>query len=168
MNEKLAIGKIVNTRGLKGELIVLSYNDQPESFLEYNNYYLFKEGAFSPLKLSSKKFLKGQRLSVKSPDISSIEEAQALKEFEIFIDKKEMNKDEDEFYYYECIDSSVFIGEKYIGTVTEIQNFGAGDLLQVLWEDKDKEIYLPILEEYLDSFDPQNKKIVYRDIDGLL
>lgn len=170
MNEKILVGKIVKTRGLKGEMVLQSFCQPEKAFLDYPEYWILDRfKSFKKLEISSKAFLKNKSMRIMIKDIDSIDKAELFRNTDVYIDKKFLKEtSEDEFFYHEVLESEVFIGDKFIGKVISTQNFGAGDLLEVFWEEKSRNIYLPILKEYLENFDLENKKIIYQDIDGLL
>lgn len=165
----IPIGKIVNTRGLKGELVVLSYTSPVEHFSSYRQYFWKENFRMIPLEIEKQSPYKGDRIVIQVKGVSSIQEAQACREREIFISSEELpSLEEDEFFFHEALEAQVFVGEKYIGRVRSVQNLGSCDLLEVEWEEKEKRVFLPVLNDYLENFDIKNKKIVYQDIDDLL
>lgn len=167
--EKLAMGRIVNTRGLKGELIVLSYTEPPEQLLDYQKLFMKDGFTYKEIKILKKSTYKGQRLALKMEGINDIDLAENLKDKEIFVNADELETiQEDEFFYYQIEGTDVFIGKKFIGKVVTVQNFGSCDLLEVDAEDKKHNIYLPVLNDFIEVFDVENKKVVYQDVDGLI
>lgn len=165
--EKIEIAKIVNTRGINGEIIILSYSDPASNILKYKKFFI-KETTFEEIEITKKAHYKGNRFLIKIKGIDNINDALGLKNKSVYIDTSEITKLEDgEFYYFQAVDSDVFIGEKYIGKVRCVHNFGSCDILDILYKDennKKRQVLLPVLEDYLLSFDLNNKKIVYKDI----
>jgi 16S rRNA processing protein RimM len=168
--KKILIGKIVNARGLKGELLLVSFTEPPEKILDYAQYYVKEGNSFTSLNVLNKKHYKGDRILFSLEGINSKEEADMQRGREIYVDAEELEpiKDEDEFFFHEAEGVPVYVGEKCIGTVVAARNFGSCDLLEVKIEGSKNPVYLPVLKEYLETFDLKNKKIVYRDIDDLL
>ena len=169
MNSKIVIGKIINTRGLKGELIILSYAQSREGFLEYQEYFIKSLETFKPLKVEKKGHYKGNRFVFKVKEITSLEQAEALKNQEIYIDTSQLEPlQEKKFYYESLLDAQVFIEEKFLGLVKQVFNFGSCDIIEVQNNETLKTHNLPLLNQYLKELSVENKKVVFFDIEDLI
>lgn len=154
--KQVAIAKIVRPHGLRGDLVALAYTD---SFLKYERMqaYLSQDLCFP---IVYKKTYKANRFIVRIEGVDSIEKTKQWIGKEIFIDTELLEPlDKEEFYYFEAIGAIVYQNGEKIGQVVEVNNFGSCDVL-VVEKDK-KRIYLPVLNEYLELFDLENKKIIY-------
>ena len=60
MNKYLEIGQIVNTRGLKGEVKVNSYSEDPERFEKIKNIIIVKNGNQFEYKIQKVTYTKNQ------------------------------------------------------------------------------------------------------------
>ncbi len=159
----ILVGKIVNKRGLKGDLIVNTFTQKPEDFLLYEKYYAKKAGVFKEILLTKKTIYKKNRVVFKIDGVDSVEEAEKLKEIEVFIQQNEKLKEDDEFFYDEVVDCKVYMSKEYIGKVAEVKNFGSCDVFAVIREVDGKEVYFPVLNDFISSFDLENKKIIYNE-----
>lgn len=169
MNSKIVIGKIINTRGLKGELIILSYAQSREGFLEYQKYFIKSLENFKLLEVEKKGHYKGNRFVFKVKGITTLEQAEDLRNQEIYIDKNQLEPlQAGEFYYESLLDAQVFIEEKFLGLVKQVFNFGSCDIIQVQDNNTKKDYNLPLLEQYLKEFSVENKKVVFFDIENLI
>ncbi|HOJ50058.1 MAG TPA: ribosome maturation factor RimM [Spirochaetota bacterium] len=171
--EKIVIGKIVNTRGIKGDLILLSYTEPLDNILKYKTLYFKDNNEFKEIKISKISYYRGNRFVMKLNNTNNINEVLKMRGKNIYIDFSEI-KDElkdNQFFYFQAIGSKTYIGEKYIGKVVSVHNFGSCDILEVIYKNeknKRKQVMLPVLDEYIEIFDLDNKVIKYKDIDGLL
>jgi len=164
---KIAVGKIVKSRGLKGEVIVLVYGENINDFMEYENFFIEKKHRFEKLSFLSRKPYKGNRISALIQGVTFIDDANLLIEKEIYIENDEMEElNEDEFYYYQAIGTKVYHKNILLGEVKEVKNFGSCDILELDYKDSEGKIrtlYLPVLKEYLETFDLKEKKIIYNE-----
>lgn len=167
--EKVAIGKIVNTCGLKGEVKVINYSDfVKERYKKGNivkvindNNKIDEELTVSSVR-SSDKFL-----YVKFKEIESIEKAESYKESMLYVDVDELSEtDENTFYHYELLNMEVYFNDSLIGKISEISDNGRQDLIRV--EDKNKSFLVPFIDDFIDSIDVSSKKIILKNIEGLL
>ena len=172
----VAIGKIVKTIGIKGNLKIIPLTDFPDRFYKTNKIFLFnekdnrfltnknfggKDFTFSECKVFDK------YINVKVEGFDAIEESQELINLIVMVDEKERVKLEDGcFYYYEIIDSEIYDNDKLIGKLISVLNFGSGDLFNVKY--KDKEILIPFNKEFVKKIDMVNKRIDVQLIDGFL
>jgi 16S rRNA processing protein RimM len=104
---------------------------------------------------------------LKFKEITSIEQAETLKESYLMIDGDELKSiSEDDFYHYELLNMEVYYNNELIGNISEISDNGVQDLLRV--KGKDVNILIPFVNEFVDSVDVENKKISLKNLEGLL
>lgn len=102
----IRIAQIINTRGLKGECKVKLFTDQDDIRFQKGNHLYLKD--HKKLTVKNYSVYKGFGY-VQFDEITSIEQAEALKGQELFLPKEELNElEEDEFYYHELQDCHVF------------------------------------------------------------
>ena len=121
---KILVGKIVATQGLRGEFRVHTFTDAP-SDLEN-----LKIPGFENLKVLR---TKGLDVAICSMDgINDINAAQALRGTELFIERESLPELPDgQFYQTDLIGMDVIKNGEKLGIVSAIQNFGAGDILEL-------------------------------------
>ena len=130
----ISAGKIVAVHGIRGGMKVFSYLEKPENFGKYKKFYL--DGKEIELELN---FVKGTVAVVDIEGIRKRELAETYIGKEIYIDKAEMPATkEDEFYYSDLVGLKVLENGKEIGKIEAVENFGAGDLFEISFNDKDK------------------------------
>jgi 16S rRNA processing protein RimM len=91
-----------------------------------------------------------------------------LKNLFILIPAKERVKlPEGRYYYYELVGCEVYTDELLRGKVKAVENYGGDDLLLIQLKDN-REIFLPLRKEFVQSVDTVNKRIVSDKIDSFL
>ena len=128
-NDKILVGKIVAPQGVRGEVRVQTYSDTPMDFQKF--------------KVQSTKFNGGDFKFVRAVPNSSViiakirgfddrNAAETLRGTELFIGRDDLPKlNENEYYQTDLIGLSVNQRGNIIGRVACIQNFGAGDILEL-------------------------------------
>ena len=166
---KVLVGKIVNTCGLKGEVKILNSSDFiKERYKKGNVLNVLNEEKNIDVNLTVSSFRqKDKFIYVKFNEINSIEEAQTYKESLLLIDGENLQKiNKDTFYHCELLEMNVFYKEKMIGKISEISDNGPQDLLRIKAENNS--FLVPFLDEFVGNIDVENKKIVLKNLEGLL
>lgn len=164
--ESILIGKIVNTHGIKGEVKVYPYTDDIVHLSKLKCIYL-DATLQKKYKIMSSKIWKDM-LILKMENIHSIEEAQALKGIDIYIEKEDISHLEDTYYVEDLIGMNVIDENgKGIGKITYVFHTGANDVYEVKTLEQ-KEIYLPAIKDVIKEVDIKNKKVQIKMMEGLL
>ncbi|MCW8347809.1 MULTISPECIES: ribosome maturation factor RimM [Vibrio] len=151
-SERIVVGKLGSTYGIRGWLKVFSYTDDPENLFDYSPWYINQKGKWVEVKVESwKRHNKGMVCKLEGLEVR--EEAHLLTNFEIAIDPAVLPElSEDEFYWRELFGMKVFTTKGYdLGEVTDMLETGSNDVLVVKANLKDafgqKERLVPYLEE---------------------
>ena len=166
---KVAVGKIVNTCGLKGEVKVINYSDFVKERYKKGNVF---EVVSEDNKINEKLTINAVRsnnkfIYVKFKEIESIEKAQLYKESMLYINSEDLKRiNDDTFYHCELLDMEVYYNNKVIGVISEVSDNGVQDLIRV--KEGDKSFLVPFLDDFIESIDVENKKIVLKNIEGIL
>lgn len=159
---KIKIGKIVNTKGLKGELKIYPYTDYPERFEEFNhifiddNEYIIEKVTYSKNNMSVIK-LKG---------INTVEEALKMKDKFVSINRSEFRiLDENEYFLIDLIGLNVFNNNEKIGVLTDVLTDRAQDIYIVKTDER--EIMIPAVKKYIEEVNIGEGYIVVKSIEGL-
>jgi 16S rRNA processing protein RimM len=128
-NDKILVGKIVAPQGVRGEVRVQTYSDTPMDFQKF--------------KVQSTKFNEGDFKFVRAVPNSSViiakihgfddrNAAETLRGTELFIGRDDLPKlNENEYYQTDLIGMNVNQRGNIIGRVSCVQNYGAGDILEL-------------------------------------
>ncbi len=138
MSKTILIAKIISVFGIKGEVKIVAYCQDP---LQIEKYPLFdKKGNQLALTISNKnKTVIAHSASgdpiliVKINTITNRNEAEAARGMEIFVNREDFSEaSEDEFYHVDLIGLKVHDGaNSEIGKVLNVQDFGAGGMLEI-------------------------------------
>ncbi len=162
------MGKVLRPHGVKGVLRIKSYARGPSSFKKGQSiFFKTPSGKEEIFTLSSIKPHKNIFL-MKLKEIRSIEQAESLRESDIFVLAQDLEKKkEGEFYWYELIGIRVYLetGE-YIGKINHIMETGSNDVYVIRREDK--EILIPAIYDVIKGIDTEKRKMIIEPIEGLL
>lgn len=159
--DKVFVGKIVSTHGIKGEVRILSD-------FEYKNK-VFVVG--KKLIVDDKEYLiKSYRHHknfemVTLDDYNNINDVLFLLKKNVYIDKVELFLDNSEVLDEELITYKVVTTDGKIGKVNEV--FFAGPTNKIIRVFVDKEILIPFSSPMLKSIDKDKKEIIIELIEGM-
>ena len=125
---KVCIGQIVNVHGIKGVVKIRPYLNNPMDI-----------GQFGPVsdKDGNRSFKitvqgrKGMFVLAAIQGITDRTQAEALKGLNLYVDRNQLPEQKDGFYYCDLIGMTVLENGLPFGTVVAVQNYGAGDILDV-------------------------------------
>ncbi len=162
----LEAGKIVNTHGLRGEVKLVPWTDSPQTFEEIDYVFIKKKTGDVRLDIERLKYQKNN-LIVKFNQISSIEEAEKLKNQTVYIDRDALGELPEGVYYIADIIGLAAVDESgnAVGTVVDIFNTGANDIYDIKREGK-KNLLLPVIDDVI-TVDLENERVVVKIPEGL-
>jgi 16S rRNA processing protein RimM len=126
----ILVGRVAGAFGVKGDVRVTTYTADPLALLGYRD--LKREDGSPALTLTGGRAAKGG-IVVRAKEVATREEAEALRGLKLYVPRNVLPEpDEDEFYVTDLIGLSVETpaGEP-LGRIKTVQDFGAGDLLEV-------------------------------------
>ncbi|WP_112806749.1 ribosome maturation factor RimM [Ensifer sp.] len=146
-------------QGLRGEVRVKSFTDDPTALGDYGHLHSADGRLFEVLEIREAKNV----VVVRFRGVNDRNAAEALNGLELFIDRDNLpddDLDEDEFFYadlegLEAVDGS---GKSY-GTVTGVFDFGAGDLLELKGPGK-RPVLIPFTEWSVLEIDLEGGKML--------
>ncbi len=166
LKEYLEAGKIINKRGLGGELKIESYCDSPEAFCAFTRVFLSPKGEDERKILSAK--LYNEYAYIKLSGVTTAEEADKLRGHLVYIHRDDMDIDEDSVFIDDILELTVYdadTGVKY-GVLKEVFNRGASDIYRVV-SPFGKEYLIPAVDDFIDRIDVETG-IYIRPIPGLI
>ncbi len=125
----ILIGKISSAHGIKGQVKIDFYCEDPYSLESYNCIDIKNEEI--KIKIG---FIKRKQAICNIDQWTSREDAEKLVGTEIFILKADLPEpDEDEFYYSDLVGIKVIdiTSKEPVGIVKTVQNYGSGDILEI-------------------------------------
>ncbi|XNN70638.1 ribosome maturation factor RimM [Bacillus pumilus] len=169
--EWLNVGKIVNTHGVRGEVRVVSKTDFPEErYKKGSVLYIFKQGQGEPLKVTVASHRQHKQFDLLTfEEISSLNEAELLKESILKVEKEYLGSlDEGEFYFHQIIGCEVYDEEnQLVGQIKEILTPGANDVWVVGRKGK-KDALIPYIPSVVKKINISSKTIHIEVMEGLI
>jgi 16S rRNA processing protein RimM len=126
----ILVARVAGAFGVKGEVRLTAFTAEPLALLDYKT--LLREDGSPGLTLTSGRAAKGGIVG-RAKEIETREQAEALRGLRLHIRREALPPpEEDEFYVADLIGLSVETpqGER-LGRVKSVQDFGAGDLLEI-------------------------------------
>ena len=165
MKKFLETGKIVGTHGINGMVRVQGWCDDCD-FLKGFKYVYTDNNGENRLQITSVK-PHGNVILMAFKGISTIEQAETLRNKVIFIDRKDVKLPEGRYFISDLIGCTVFDAEteKELGKISDVSQTGANDVWHI---SKDgKEYLVPAIDEVLISVDIDNEKVVIKPLKGI-
>ena len=160
--QKLEIGQIVNTFGIKGFVKVKPFTDDITRFEKLKNVYI-KDKQYQ---VQEVKYHKNMVL-LKFLEVNSIEEAENLRNSYIQIDRKDGIKKENEYYIVDLLGLEVYDeNDNLLGILEDIFNTGSNDIY-VVKNKLGKQTLLPAISDVIKEINLEQKNIVVHLLKGL-
>lgn len=157
----IRIGKIVNTHGIKGELRILSdFRHKDKVFVKGTKVYVGKKK--EEFTINSYRFHKIFDM-VTFDGFNNINDVEYLKGDFVFINEEDLKLADGEIYSEKLLGFKAIIGDKEVGTITEIIFAPANEVLRI----NDK-VLVPYVKEFIKEIDLDNKTIYINNIGGLI
>ncbi len=147
---RILLGRIAGAHGIRGEVLIKTYTEAPENI-----------GAYGPLadESGARSFkIKVVRVTPKGviariAGVADRNGAEALKGVELHVDRDRLPAEsEGEYYHADLIGlAAVDAQGAAVGTIVAVQNFGAGDLIEIRLAGSAKTELVP----FTDSFVPE-------------
>lgn len=145
-DDLIQVGRVAGAFGVRGEVRITSFTADPVALVDYKA--LLREDGSPALTLTSGRDAKGS-IVARAKEVETREQAEALRGLKLFIPRAALPApDEDEFYVTDLIGLAVVTAEgEPLGTVKAVQDFGAGDLLEITPPEGGQTWYLPFTRE---------------------
>ena len=146
-NNYLECGKVINKRGISGELKLECYCDSPSSLFGAKKVYGDKDGKIE-YKVNSIKEYKGF-LYIKLEGITSAELADSLRGKVLFASREDIDVEEDSYFIADLIGLDVVDANsgKVYGKVKDVINYGASDIYVI--KDGSNEFMMPAVSDMI-------------------
>lgn len=164
MKQYLEIGKIVSVFGVRGEVKVEPWCDDPALICEFDTLY-YKSG--TPVEIERSRVHKNQAL-LKIKGIDTPEEGVKLRGRVLYMDRNDVELPEGVYFQQDLTGIAVIdskTGEEY-GTITDIMQTGANDVYEITDSEKTKR-YIPAIPDVIDKVDLEGGKMLITPLEGL-
>ena len=157
--EKVYVGKIVNTFGIKGELKIASSFEMPERVFKKGQQILIGETTHVITGLREHK----NHYLTQIDDLDNINLVLIYKGQSVFVERSLLNLTETEYLMDDLINLELYENNELIGIVTEVINDKVNPLIKI-----NKQFYIPLKANYIIKVLLNEKKIVAQNIKGLM
>lgn len=162
--EKIKIGKIVNTVGLKGEVKVYNYSDSIDIYETVGSIYVED-------RLTVIENVRAQKNMVilRLEGTADRNAAEALRGKELYITEDDLPElPEGQYYVRDLIGMSVAEEDgTLLGHVTDVLQNTAQDIFEIERENG-KKLLIPKVDQFVLDIDAEKRKITVRLIEGML
>ncbi|MBR7131899.1 MAG: 16S rRNA processing protein RimM [Clostridia bacterium] len=161
----LETGKIVGTHGVKGMVRVQPWCDSPEFLAGFKRFYTNEKGG-EPLCATAVR-PHGNVVLIAFKGITSIEQAEALRNRILYINRKDASLPEGRYFIDDLVGCAVFDADssEELGLLTEVSATGANDVWHITRNER--EYLVPAINEVIVSVDTEQEKIVIRPLKGI-
>lgn len=166
-DDLILVGAFGAPVGLKGEVRLASFTKIPEAIAEFNP--LLTEDGRSFEITSIRPQTKG--LVARVEGVTTREAAEKLKGVALYILRERLPppEDENDFYYADLIGlCATLVSGEALGEVVAVQNFGAGDLLEIKLASEPRTVLVPFTREIVPEVDMDARKLTVDPPPGLL
>lgn len=159
--EKVYIGKIVNTHGIKGEIRILSDFPFKDKVFSIGKSLIIDNTSY---RINSYRVHKGFDM-VTLNDFNNINDVLFLMKKEVYFDKKLLELSDNEILDEDLINYVVLTNDGKRGIIKEI--FKASESNKILRIDIGREVLIPISSPMIKMIDKAKKEIVIELIEGM-
>ena len=164
--ERLEVGQIVNTFGIKGFVKIYPYVDDISRFGNLKKVHIKSKKNDEELQIEEVKYQKNMVL-VKFKGIETVENAEKLRNSFVEIDRADaIPLEEGQYFIADLLGLDVFLdtGEK-LGVLEDIYNTGSSDIY-VVKNELGKQFLLPYIDEVIKQINLEEGKIIVHIIEG--
>jgi len=150
-DDLILMARIGAAHGIRGEVRVKSFTDDPLSFADYGPLFTQDRAQrFDVVRARVQKTV----VITKFKGIEDRNAAEALNGTDLFVERDQLPQpEEDEFYYEDLTGAEVRDPDgSVLGKIVSVQDFGAGDLLEVRPQ-RGASFYIPFTREFVPVVD---------------
>ncbi len=165
-DDLIVVGSIAGAYGVRGEVRIKSFCGVPEDIETYSPL-VTADGQTFHLALLGR--VKGG-FNARIVEVDTKEQADALKGVQLCARRDQLPApDEDEFYYADLVGLAVMdTGGAQIGTIKQVLNHGADDLLEVIVTGASDTALVPFTKANVPTVDLKTGRVVIDPPEGLL
>lgn len=168
MEQKLQVGIITATHGLKGEVKVYPTTDDPGRFRRLKKVILDNGKVSVDLEIESVKYFK-QFVILKFKGLDDIEQVEKYRKASLYVTRDNaVRLKKDEFFIADLIDMKVVNEDgSPLGTLRDVITTGANDVYEVALPEGGS-VLIPAIKECILEVDVENAVMKVHLLDGLL
>jgi 16S rRNA processing protein RimM len=157
--DRLLLGRIAGAHGLKGEVLVHAFTAAPEDIAAYGAL----EDASAERTLAVRVVRIGEKgVIARIEGVEDRTAAEALKGTELWLARERLPPPEaGEFYHADLIGLAAFAPDGTpVGTVVAVQNYGAGDLIEIRLAGSRRTELVPFTDAFVPEVDVAGGRVV--------
>lgn len=164
MKQFLEIGKIVSTRGIKGEVRVQPWSDSPDFLCEFDTLYLDEGKKSVEIERS---FVQKNVVVMKLKGVDTVEKAQDMRNKILFMDRNDVELQEGSYFVQDLLGLTVIDADKNeeIGSLCDVTETGANDVYHI--KSDEKEYLIPAIPDVIEKIDLDDGKMYIHKMKGL-
>lgn len=164
MRNFLETGKIVNIHGIKGEVKIMPWSDNPEFICEFDSIYCGKDKKCFEVENSR---VHKNMVLVKFKGIDTPEAANAMRNSIVYIDRDDIELEDGTYFIQDLIGLTMKNADngKIYGKVKDVFQTGANDVYEI--SDGEKKYLVPAIPDVIVNVDIENEEILIRPLEGL-
>ncbi len=165
MKKYLEIGKIVSVHGLKGDVKVEPWCNEPEFICEFD--ILYSKDGKKKYEIEHSRVQKNMVI-MKLKGVDSVEDGQAMRNKILFMDRDDVELEEGYYFFQDLIGLTVLDADRLeiYGKIKEVFQTGANDVYHIK-SDEGKSYYIPAIAEVIVKTDIEDGKMYIRPLEGL-
>ena len=163
--EYVYVGRIITTHGIKGEIKIRSnFKYKDKVFVVGNTLYIGKN--YEERKILSYRVHKDYDMVILD-GLDDIDKVIHYKNLLVFVSKDQLKLSNNQYVNEDFINMSVYFNNNFIGTVVSINDMGNGNDVFVI-KDRNKTIYVPKNDNFIDVVDLKNNMLLLKNVEGLV
>jgi 16S rRNA processing protein RimM len=164
-NDRVLLGEIGAAQGLKGEVRLRSYTQDPAAIARYG---ALDDEHGRTIEIESLRATP-KALIARIKGVTTREAAEALNHTKLYIARALLpERDEEEWYHADLIGHAVIDSQgEPIGAVVAVQNFGAGDLIEVKPAKGGPTVLIPFTRATVPEVDVEGGRLILIPPEGL-
>ena len=166
MTDRIVVGSLGGAFGVHGEVRLKSFCADPAAIADYTPLFTEDGRNFAQLVLTGQQ---KNGFTARLDGVITKEDADALRNVKLLADRAQMpSLPDDEYYYTDLIGLDVLdSGGEKLGTVKNVMDHGAGDLLEVQVPGGSDTVLLPFTQAAVPTVDLASGRIIADPPDGL-
>ena len=163
----LAVGQIVGTHGVRGEMRINPWADSPDFLKQFKTLYYDAEGKSSVKVISARPH--GNIVLMKLEGIDTVEAASVMRNKRLYMRRADARLDDGVYFIEELIGCDVIDADdesKQYGKISDVSETGANDVWHIT-DDGGKEYLIPAIPSVVIDTDVKENRVLIRPMKGI-